>query len=158
MFRAIIASRQKNHLRYVQIAGITKGNKFSHLKLKQKWLNMKNPLDPRHKKRETLMKKLFAWDFNNKKIIRDPQFKKIAHSLKLVDEKISKAAPQWPIDKIAKIDLAILRLAVYEMCVIKTEPYKVIIDEAVELSKEYGNNKTPNFINGVLGTVLIKNK
>ena len=66
---------------------------------------------------------------------------------------IVKSAPDWPVDKISKIDLAVLRLSIYELAIEKKEPPRVIIDEAVELSKEYGNDKSPQFINGVLGTI-----
>jgi len=58
----------------------------------------------------------------------------------------------WPVDKLNKIDLAILRLAIYELERKKTPP-KVIIDEAVELAKEFGGENSPSFINGVLGTI-----
>lgn len=102
---------------------------------------MKTPSDPRHKRRIILMQKLFAQSFKQSK----PQ--------RAIDKKISDAAPEWPISKVAKIDLAILRLAVGELLV-KKEPPKVIIDEAVELGKEFGNDNSPKFINGVLGTIL----
>lgn len=72
----------------------------------------------------------------------------------MLDEKIQSAAPEWPVDKIAKIDLAILRLAIYELLIEKKEPPKVIIDEAIELAKEFGNDNSPKFVNGVLGTIL----
>ena len=55
---------------------------------------------------------------------------------------------------IAKIDLAILRLAVWELKYESTEPAKVIIDEAVELAKSYGNEHSAQFINGALGAIL----
>jgi len=71
-----------------------------------------------------------------------------------IDARIHAAAPEWPVDKIAKIDLAILRLAIYELTVEKKEPPKVIIDEAIELAKEYGNDASSKFVNGVLGTIL----
>ena len=71
-----------------------------------------------------------------------------------IDSAIQTAAPEWPIEKIAKIDLAILRLAVCELIIEKKEPPKVIIDEAIELAKTYGNENSPKFINGVLGTIL----
>lgn len=75
-------------------------------------------------------------------------------NLPAIDEKIRIAAPEWPIDKIAKIDLAVLRLAVFELTIDKKEPPKVVIDEAIELSKEFGNEHSSQFINGVLGTIL----
>ncbi|MBI3342438.1 hypothetical protein HY024_04930 [Candidatus Curtissbacteria bacterium] len=72
-----------------------------------------------------------------------------------MDGLIAKNAPAWPLGQIAPIDLAILRLAVYEL-VYKTdkEPYKVIVDEAVEIAKEYGNEKSGSFVNGVLGSII----
>ena len=57
-------------------------------------------------------------------------------------------------DKINKIDLAILRLAVYELLVEKTQPPHVIIDEAIELAKEYGNESSSSFVNGALGNII----
>jgi len=97
------------------------------------------------------MQQLFAWSFSTsgRKRSAPP-----IPNLTVIDTEIQKAAPEWPIDKIAKIDLAILRLGVYELAIEKKEPPKVIIDEAVELAKEFGNEKSPKFINGALGTVL----
>ncbi len=78
--------------------------------------------------------------------------KEILKTQKKLDKEIEDAAPQWPLDKLNKIDLAILRLAVFELSNSKTPP-KVIIDEAVELAKEFGAESTPSFVNGVLGTI-----
>lgn len=72
-----------------------------------------------------------------------------------IDPLIEKAAPQFPIDKIAKIDAAILRLSVYELLFEKKEPEKVVIDESVELAKQFGGEGSPSFINGVLGNLLL---
>lgn len=77
----------------------------------------------------------------------------VLNKTKTIDEYIKKAAPQWPVEKLNKIDLAILRLATYEMLESDT-PEKVIIDEAVELAKEYGGESSPSFINGVMGNIL----
>ena len=71
----------------------------------------------------------------------------------LPNKKIAEAAPQWPTEKLNKIDLAILRLATHELQDTKTPP-KVVIDEAVELAKEFGSESSPSFVNGVLGTIL----
>ena len=63
---------------------------------------------------------------------------------------------KWTIDRISKIDLAILRVAIYEM--IYTElPYKVVINEAVELAKKYGDDSSKAFVNGVLASIVKKN-
>ena len=74
-----------------------------------------------------------------------------------IDNKIKSSATAWPIDKLNKIDLAILRLAIYEIDQENTPP-KVIIDEAVELAKEFGSENSPSFVNGVLGTIYKKGK
>lgn len=70
-----------------------------------------------------------------------------------IDDLIQPAAPEWPVEQIARIDKVILRIAVYEL-VIKTEvPPKAVINEAVELGKRFGGSNSSKFINGVLGTV-----
>ena len=76
-----------------------------------------------------------------------------ARRQKEIDAKIQQAAPDFPVGKINKTDLAVLRLATYELLIEKKEPQNVIIDEAVELAKEFGNDTSPAFINGVLGSV-----
>lgn len=104
---------------------------------------MKTSQDPRHQRRIDRMQQLFA-----------DSFQEHTKPDSSIDQAIQAAAPEWPIDKIAKIDLAILRLAIHELTVEKKEPAKVIIDEAVELAKAFGNESSPKFVNGVLGTIL----
>ena len=59
----------------------------------------------------------------------------------------------WKIDRISKIDLAILKLAIYEIKY-KDIPYKVVINEAVELAKRYGEDTSKNFVNGILASII----
>jgi N utilization substance protein B len=113
---------------------------------------MKTPLDPRHKKRQKIVESLFKYDFH-KQIVNDITKKILSHQ-KYIDKQIVVAAPEFSIDKINRIDLAILRLAVYELLIEKTQPVKVIIDEAIELAKEYGGDSSPSFINGALGNIV----
>ena len=115
---------------------------------------MKTPLDPRHQRREKVIKNLFRWSFQKKQIIKNKVAQKIIKKLDKVDKIIKEAAPDWPIQQINKIDLAILRLAVYELIIEAKEPPKVVIDEAIELAKAYGSEKSASFVNGVLGTVF----
>ena len=118
---------------------------------------MKTSRDPRHQKRVKEVKALFVYDFQRKN--RSRTIAPIIDQLEDIDANIQNVAPEWPIDKIAKIDLAILRLAVYELMFAKDAPPKVIIDEAVELAKSYGNEGSPKFINGALGALInIKDK
>ena len=70
-----------------------------------------------------------------------------------LDEKIQPIAPEWPLSQIARIDLAILRMALYELTEMDdVTPPKVVINEAVELAKAFGSDNSSRFINGVLGT------
>ncbi len=76
----------------------------------------------------------------------------VAHQAEL-DAKIQPIAPEWPIDQIARIDRAVLRLGVYELLYRgDAVPPKVAINEAVELAKAFGSDNSSKFINGVLGT------
>jgi transcription antitermination protein NusB len=80
--------------------------------------------------------------------------KNVINQIQFIDERIHQAAPEFPIDKINKIDLAILRLAIYELLIERKEPQNVIIDEAIELSKEFSGDTSPAFINGALGNIV----
>lgn len=63
-------------------------------------------------------------------------------------------APEWPLDQIARMDLVILHIGAYELLYGSDVPPKVVINEAVELSKGFGGENSSKFVNGVLGTVL----
>jgi transcription antitermination factor NusB len=114
-------------------------------------LQMKTATDPRHLKRREAVKVLFADTFTPQPK-QSKLVKKILKQKTKIDKLIEAAAPTWPIDKLNKIDLAILRLAVYELKNEDTPP-KVVIDEAIELAKEYGSESSSSFVNGVLGTI-----
>ena len=118
---------------------------------------MKKSLDPRHLKRIDIMQQLFSDSFKNKRQnVQNPDIIGIYKNQEGIDNLIEGSAPQFPIKKIARVDVAILRLAVYELMIAKKEPFKVIIDEAVELAKEFGSASSSSFINGVLGTIYNK--
>jgi N utilization substance protein B len=70
-----------------------------------------------------------------------------------LDALIAQYAPDWPLDQVASIDRNILRIALWEMALHAETPVKVTINEAVELSKAYGSDSTPRFVNGVLGSL-----
>ena len=118
---------------------------------------MKTKTDPRHQKRRETVRTLFSFLFNqNQKI--DPEVKPILDNLQTIDQLITRSAPEWPLERINRIDLSILRLAVFELLIQKTEPPKVIIDEAVELGKEFGSENSASFVNGVLGDIWKNNE
>ena len=112
---------------------------------------MKTAKDPRHKLRREVVKVLFAESFKNQENLPD-MVKKVLKEIDTIDQKIQESATEWPVDKLNKVDHAILKLAVYELIEAKTQP-KVVIDEAVEIAKEYGSETSPSFVNGVLGTI-----
>lgn len=114
-------------------------------------------IDIRHQNRINIIKTLFSLSFqDDRSLIKDDDIvlNKILENNTELEKIISKYASRYPIEKISKIDLAILKLSVYELIIDKKNPPKVVIDEAVELAKEYGNSRSYSFINGVLGTAL----
>lgn len=70
-----------------------------------------------------------------------------------IDEMIANVAKGWTIDRMSKVDLAILRLAVYEMKYSEDTPVSVAVNEAVELAKKFSSDQAPAFINGILGNL-----
>ena len=119
---------------------------------------MKTAQDPRHLRRIKTFKSLFARSF----IIEQDSFNdlslKVHKKLSEIDPIIEESAPEWPLTQINKIDLAILRLAVYELLFEPDTPAKVVIDEAVEIAKHYGSENSGSFINGALASALTLTK
>jgi len=114
-------------------------------------------MDVRHTKRIQVVEDLFAYSFVHPAFVpphKSSMFDQIIPRLPEIDLKISEFAPKFPIDRLSKIDLAILRLAIYELRLNPVEPAKVVINEAVELAKELGGEKSYTFINGVLGKLI----
>ena len=131
----------------------------------------------RHLSRSIVLQSLFEWDLNaidKKEVvgILDRNIEEFAPNKtdrpfmeKLLtgvlskqtelDLVISKAAPEWPIDRISPVDRNILRLGLYELLFAERSevPAKVAINEAIELSKQFGGENSSRFINGVLGAV-----
>ncbi len=115
---------------------------------------MKTSKDPRHLERIHIMQQLFASEFSQENPPENPKAAEIIQNLNKIDKLIAEAAPTWPIEKINKIDLAILRQAVFELTIEAKTPPKVVVDEAVELAKEYGADSSASFINGALGKLI----
>lgn len=115
--------------------------------------------DPRHQHRAALMQQLFAYSFPSENPEFQTQFgdnselQEVVAALPELDEAIQSAAPERPLHDINKIDLAILRLIVFESKRKKT-PKKVLINEGIELAKEFGTDSSPRFVNGVLANVF----
>ncbi|ADL13244.1 transcription antitermination factor NusB [Acetohalobium arabaticum] len=77
-------------------------------------------------------------------------------NLSEIDKELNESAEGWKVSRMGKVDRNILRLAIYEILYVDDIPIEVSIDEAVELAKEFIADKSPKFINGVLGRVVSK--
>jgi len=86
---------------------------------------------------------------NKQKDFSDTLFQGTIENLEMLDEKIKEHLKEWDYDGIGKVEKAIMRLGAYEILVAKTDK-AIIINEAVELAKELADEKSPQFINGVL--------
>lgn len=115
---------------------------------------MKTSKDPRHLRRKKAVKALYSEPFLPQGRLADELARQVMARSGEIDPLIGAAAPEWSIKKINRVDLAILRLAVWELVIEKKAPPKVVIDEAVELAKRYGAEGSSRFVNGVLGTIM----
>lgn len=75
-----------------------------------------------------------------------------------LDSVVGDLAPEWPIDQIAAVDRNVLRIAIYELLFEPDIPPKVAINEAVELAKMFGSESSPRFVNGVLGSLVSRDR
>lgn len=133
----------------------------------------KNVVDPRHKARQIALAGLFSTSFTNptkdntlshsKEVLgeegsdtklSETVFNGVSENIETIDKIISASAPTWPIEQIDRVDLMCLRIAIFELYFSKNIPYKVAINESIELAKEFGGDKSGKFVNGVLGTVV----
>ncbi|MHB1315571.1 MAG: transcription antitermination factor NusB [Christensenellales bacterium] len=122
--------------------------------------------------RETAMQLAFEWSISGgneesiKELFEDIPYRDddmeyingvlegIKGNQKQIDDLIAGSAIGWSIQRMAKVDLAILRLAIYEILYRDEIPQSVSVNEAVELAKQYGGDKSASFINGILGKLL----
>lgn len=127
----------------------------------------------RHLARICVMQTIFSWEFHGgdakqilekvlvefapklteKKFAEDMLKGIIKHKKKIIDT-IQKYAPAWPVEKIARVDRAVLEIGTYEIVFDKKVPDVVAINEAIEIAKKYGDDNSPKFINGVLSSIM----
>jgi len=130
----------------------------------------------RNKMRESIMKLLYQADIHQDYVLTffEDAFEKMENTTAknneyftavignfidyktIIDQDISKNLKKWNIERLGKIELAILRLAVTEMLYVEEIPHKVSINEAVELAKTFADDNAPKYINGVLASILEK--
>jgi N utilization substance protein B len=77
-------------------------------------------------------------------------------NIKIIDKLISKYCKHWDLERLAIVDLSILRIGIFELIYCDDIPTAVIINEAIELSKEYSTENSPGFINGILDSVNVE--
>lgn len=75
---------------------------------------------------------------------------KVEENITVIDQNIEEALTNWKIDRVSKVNISILRLAIAEMLYVEDVPEKVAINEAIELTKKYSDEKSVSFVNGVL--------
>ena len=78
------------------------------------------------------------------------QVRNILEILKLISQNLKE---KWDISRISKVNTALLKLATYEIVYAKL-PYKVVVNEVVEIAKKYGDENSPSFINGILANII----
>ncbi|OIP06152.1 transcription antitermination factor NusB [Candidatus Berkelbacteria bacterium CG_4_9_14_3_um_filter_39_23] len=129
----------------------------------------------RHLSRTLAMQIVYEWDFIGKKNLdeiknrsyeifardldneyADKIIDGVTKNVDTLDKKIIEVAPDWPIEQVANINKAILRVSIFELENFADIPPKVIINEAVELAKSFGGSNSFKFVNGVLGTIYRK--
>ena len=133
-------------------------------------------MDPRTKARQLAMQALFQLDVQGPSLLPDLDdfFREYAPdelnvrtlasdwtrgawaNLPSCDELITAAAIKWKLSRLSQVDKSILRLSVYHLRFCGDIPPKVTINEAIELAKKFGTDKSPSFVNGVLDGVLRK--
>lgn len=134
----------------------------------------------RHRSRELAVQLTYQWDLNPTSL-SDPKVldrfwseqasasddtreyfetlvKGVSNHLPQLDKMIEEVAQNWRLERFDKVDLAILRVAIFEMLHLEEIPTAVAIDEAVEVSKRFGNKDSPSFINGILDALVKKGK
>ena len=111
---------------------------------------------------KTIYSKFFNTDDNDEMELTDREamefitkiLKAFAQNYEEINEIISSHLKGYTVERVYKIDLAIIMLAVVELKFIKETPKEVVINEAVELAKKYSTEKSPRFINGVLADIV----
>ncbi|MFW5959663.1 MAG: transcription antitermination factor NusB [Chitinivibrionales bacterium] len=133
-----------------------------------------------HAAREFALKVLYAWEIRDKEEIRNilatfrerdkPEkqiydygeflVQKVTEVLSVIDDLLQKQTENWELKRLSTMDRNTLRLATAELMFSKEIPYKVVIDEALELAKKYSTEKSAKFVNGVIDSIyryLIEN-
>lgn len=115
----------------------------------------------RRQAREQALRALFQREFletlAEEDLPEDPYGRKLVQGVEEhreeIDTLIAERAEGWPLERLHSVDRNLLRLAIYELLYEEDVPPEVVIDEAVELAKKYGTERSPAFINGILDRI-----
>lgn len=126
----------------------------------------------RHLSRMIAMQTLYEWEFRDNNKLEEIEARNIkeyeddadanfvnylvsgvSEKKDKLDKEIEDSAPEWPLEQVSLIDRTILRIACFELKNAENIPAKVVINEAIELAKQFGGDNSSKFINGVLGSV-----
>lgn len=115
----------------------------------------------RRQAREQALRALFQREFletlEEEDLPEDPYGRKLVQGVEEhreeIDRRIEERAEGWPLERLHSVDRNLLRLAIYELLYEEDVPPEVVIDEAVELAKKYGTERSPAFINGILDRI-----
>ncbi len=129
-------------------------------------------MEHRHKARELAFKALFSWELNNfttftditniegellKKLVvstfGEELFLGVLEQILEIDKILNSNLEHWQIERINKVDLSVLRLSIYSLYYKKDIPAVVTIDEAINISKDFGSDKSYRFVNGILDKI-----
>lgn len=131
-------------------------------------------MEHRHKARELAFKALYSWELNksttftditdieskflDKEICSDfgeEIFSGVIDNLKIIDELLNKHLKNWELERLEKVDLSILRLSIYSFLHFKEISRIITINEAINISKEFGSDNSFKFINGILDSIVV---
>lgn len=122
----------------------------------------------RHKARILAFKALYSWELNKSTTFTDISdieefsstfgeklFNGVIENCIEIDRIITGSMEHWELNRVDKVDLSILRLSVYSLLHLKDIPKSITINEAINISKEYGSEKSFKFVNGVLDSIIV---
>ena len=101
------------------------------------------------------LEKLNPLEPNDERYMKE-KVKAIYECVPQLDERLNEVAKGWKTGRMSKVDLTVLRLALYEMLYEESVPEKVAINEAVEIARKYGGDDSPSFVNGILAKLVVE--
>ncbi len=133
---------------------------ISRGKAREFFMQMMFEMEAQNEYSETIKEKYLKEHVDDKKFVEyfNTLFLGITKNISHIDQQIESCSHKWKIDRMARVDLAILRLAAGEIFYIDDIPPSVSINEAVDLAKKFGTEDSGKFVNGILGNLVKQGK